>query len=93
MPERLSYNSKILKQFNREIRPVTPEDPLVKYAVDDVSPREKIHRKLFLTLMYLIYIFCGGGIFVALEGPTETMLCNQAREELKIMFEEALRQR
>lgn len=64
----ISFNNKIYQQFEKSVRPVTPEDPRVKYAVDKPTERERIKKNLFLSLWYAVYIFCGGLVFMALEG-------------------------
>ena len=64
----LSFNNKIYRKFEKSVRPVTPDDPRVKYAVDKPTEKERFRKQLLLTFLYSFYIFCGGAVFMALEG-------------------------
>ena len=78
----ISFNNKIYQKFETSVRPVTPEDRRVKYAVDKPTERERLKKNIFLTFWYAVYIFCGGVIFMVLEG----LVCNYIKFAIFIFF-------
>ena len=70
-------------KFSQRNRPGTPDDQLIKYAIDKPTSREQQSKNIFILFISLSYIFVGGGIFVALEGPAEQRVCDEMRLDLK----------
>ena len=48
-------------------RPKSPDDPYIKYAIDQPTQKELRWKNFLVTFISMAYIFIGGGIFVWLE--------------------------
>ena len=56
----LSYNK-------NDHRPKSPDDPYIKYAIDQPTQKELRWKNFWVVFISMAYIFIGGAIFVWLE--------------------------